>query len=461
MNTIEQLSKKGIFFIPAGEEFGLTDNKSVQIVYAPIAGQSFLVSGQELPDLQQKLLISATKLPYADATPDPLQSLFAEEKRMYWQNYRIEPDDCLSLTILPNHRCNFNCSYCYSAGGRSSAELRSEQITALVAWALERCAKTDKFCRVLFLGGGEPLLSWDTITESIKQIEQVRHKLGAKMEISISTNGSLLTADKISTLLEHNVSVQVSFEVLEDVQNAQRGHYDLVHANIVSAIRQGLVPGIHSVVTSLNLHRMEEVVRKAHEQYPEVKKLGLEPVVDAELLMDAATAADFYERFYEGFINAEKIAKQYGIELTTSYSNSLQTIRPHYCAAQITLTPLGTFSSCEAISNPKENGYHEAIFGKINHDGKPEFDLEAFRRYHPATPGFERDKCSSCWVRWNCGGGCNYKRLTLSTAVFDEYCKLVRKLVRHFLTDKIRTEYAKATSGGNLDALVAGLFPTK
>lgn len=452
---MKELEEKGIFFIPAGNEFGQADNETVYIVYAPLPGRTFLISGREKDNIEQKLLLVSEA---TEDVTDPLQVLFAEEKRRQWLQFEIAPEDCLNLTILPNHRCNFQCAYCYSAGGRGGAELTAAQVTSLASWSLKHCAQKKRPCRILYLGGGEPLLSWATVRESILQIEECNKEHNVPLELSISTNGSLLTPEKIEFLREHKVRVQVSFEVLEDVQNAQRGHYDLVHANIQAAIAAGLIPAIHSVITETNVERMEEVVRTAHEQYPELKKLGLEPVVDAQLLADAQSAGRFYERFYEGYIKAETLCREYGIELLTSCSKSLETVRTHYCAGQITLTPLGAFSACEAISNPKEDGYAEVIFGKLDAGGEPEFDMKNFRRYHPARPSFERDKCDICWARWNCGGGCNYKRRTLTEDVFDEYCRLNRRLMEHFLANKLRREYAQAMQGANLDAAVNNIF---
>lgn len=452
MNT---LTEKGIFFIPAGEEFGLAEDAAVYIVYAPLPGRSFLISGQEKDSIEAKLrqLSVAT-----GEETDPLQAMFAEDKRLQWLRFNIMPEDCTNLTILPNQRCNFKCTYCYSAGGRSTAELKASQIVSLAAWTLKQCAQKKRPCRILYLGGGEPLLSWETLRGSILQIKECNGEHRVPLEISVSTNGSLLTADKIGFLRDHGVQVQVSFEVLEDVQNAQRGHYEPVHANIQSAIAAGLVPGIHSVITETNVERMEEIVRTAHKQYPGLKKLGLEPVVDAQLLADAETAERFYRRFYDGYIKAEKLCREYGIELLTACSKALQTVRTHYCAGQIVLTPLGTFSSCEAISNPVEAGYREAVFGKLHENGEPEFDMKSFRRSHPESPGFERNECNTCWARWNCGGGCNYKRRTLADGAFREYCRLTRRLLKHFLADKLRSEYTQATQGADLDTVVSNIF---
>lgn len=455
---MNKLEEKAIFFIPVGHEFGVPEDNAVQLVYAPLVGRSFLVRSEEAAGMQEKLQALADSGIEKEVKGEPLSVLFAEKSRKMWLDFAIEPEDCLNLTILPNHRCNFNCTYCYSAGGRSGAELKTSQATALAKWALEHCAQKNRRCRILFLGGGEPLLSWELVRNSILSAKAYSTKLGVDLELSASTNGSLLTPYKIEFLRDNDVSLQISFEVLEDIQNLQRGHYDLVHANICVALEAGVNLGLHSVITEANLDRMVEVVQCAHKHYPLLRKLGLEPVVDAEALADEMVAETFYNRFFENYVKAEKLGRQYGIELLTAYSKNTGSVQTHYCAGQIVLTPQGTFSSCEAISSPRETGYDESIFGRLGDSNEIIFDKEAFRRIRPAHPGFLRDKCDSCWARWNCGGGCNYKRRTLRPEVFDAYCRFSRKLMLHALADKLRAEYARSSAGETLDMVVKKLL---
>ncbi len=455
---MKQIEEKAIFFIPVGREFGVAEDSALRLVYAPLVGRSFLVKNEEVPAIQKKLKELIDTQNAETAKDEPLGVLFDEKSRKRWLDFAIAPEDCLNLTILPNHRCNFNCTYCYSAEGRSAAELSSAQIIALSTWALEQCAQKKRRCRILFLGGGEPLLSWSIVKDSILKIRDIRNKLGVDLEFSASTNGSLLTADKIEFLRDNKVTLQISFEVLEDIQNIQRGHYDLVHKNICAALEAGVNLGLHSVITAANIDRMEELVHCAHKNYPTLTKLGLEPVVDSVALANASTAAEFYNKFFENYIKAEKLCLEYGIELLTAYSKNTNNVRTHYCAGQIVLTPQGTFSSCEAISSPQESGYDESIFGKLNEHNEVIFDEEAFRRIRPAHPGFFREKCDTCWARWNCGGGCNYKRRSFSSEVFDEYCRFSRRLMLHTLADKLRADYARSSQGNTLDEVVRQLF---
>lgn len=451
-----QTEDKAIYIIPAGKEFSLADDQAVCVVYAPLSNKAFLATREETENIRAHLceLIEQNKLTYQ--AEDPLTSLFAELRRESLMGFQIEPKDCTHLTILPNHRCNFHCSYCYSAKGRSKAELTVEPILALAEWAYRNASAKKQDCRILFLGGGEPLLSWDVVRESILGIERLAVSPDSRIILSISTNGSLLTEEKIDFFLRHHVNVQVSFEILEEVQNAQRGHYETVHHNILKALQAGLQVSLHSVVTSANVTRMEEAVRVASRHYGAVRKIGFEPVIDSDFISREAEA--FYETFYQNFIAAESFARSKNIELVHSASRILEQIRPHYCAGQLILTPQGTFSACEAVSSPQEQHYSDFVFGGMSADNEVVIDRNAFRRFHPARPGFMREECASCWARWNCGGGCHYKRTQYSPEVFAQYCRFFRRLLLHCLADRLRREYAAHSGGKQLDELVLNTF---
>lgn len=438
---------KDIYIISAGHEFALSDDDAVCIVYSPLANKAFLVTRDEADHIRTALgeLINSERKQH----DHPLASLFAEERREHLLGLQIKPEDCTSITILPNNRCNFNCSYCYSANGRSQEQLTVDQILALAKWVYKNASDRRSECRVLFLGGGEPLMSWDVVKRSIIEIESIQEPGGSNIALSISTNGSLLTREKIDFFIQHHVNVQVSFEILEDVQNAQRGHYNVVHNNILQALDAGLSVSIHSVVTNANVARMEEAVRVAHARYANAKTIGLEPVVDSSFVRQDARI--FFDLFFRNFVAAEKYAKSQGIQLFNSISKNLQLLRTHFCGSQIVLTPHGTFSSCEAISSPLEEHYNEFIFGGLGGGNQVRVDPAAFRQSHPEQPGFMKEECASCWAKWNCGGGCNYKRCEYSPEVFTEYCRFYRRSILHLLANRLRDEFARQSGGNSLD----------
>ena len=71
------------------------------------------------------------------------------------------------MSILPNNRCNFNCSYCYAAQGRDTNELAMETIGKALNYFIDKNRNT-KPLSVAILGGGEPLLSWNATQYAIE-----------------------------------------------------------------------------------------------------------------------------------------------------------------------------------------------------------------------------------------------------------------------------------------------------
>ena len=47
------------------------------------------------------------------------------------------PDDYTLLTVLPNNRCNFDCSYCYSAGSRNTAEIEPDVLRTAIDYFID------------------------------------------------------------------------------------------------------------------------------------------------------------------------------------------------------------------------------------------------------------------------------------------------------------------------------------
>jgi radical SAM protein with 4Fe4S-binding SPASM domain len=95
---------------------------------------------------------------------------------------------CIGYPIHPvwevTQACNLKCKQCHASSGRQSPdELSTEEGKRL----LDEMALVDEF-RMLAFGGGEPLVRPDIF-------ELVEYARGMGLEISIATNGTLLTPD--------------------------------------------------------------------------------------------------------------------------------------------------------------------------------------------------------------------------------------------------------------------------
>ena len=103
------------------------------------------------------------------------------------------------IALLPTSYCNMGCSYCgqeHSRGGLTRNhrdQVRARVLRALNAPSTAR-ARIDWF-------GGEPMMGYAVIRDLAPQFVQVAEELGLDYSSYLVTNGSLLTAGKIDTLI--------------------------------------------------------------------------------------------------------------------------------------------------------------------------------------------------------------------------------------------------------------------
>lgn len=71
--------------------------------------------------------------------------------------------------------------------------------------------------------GGEPLLSFELIKQTISLLNSANKESGKKRDYSITTNGSLLSYEIIQFLDEHKFSVELSFDGLAQDKSRQKG----------------------------------------------------------------------------------------------------------------------------------------------------------------------------------------------------------------------------------------------
>ncbi len=152
------------------------------------------------------------------------------------------PADYTLLTVLPNNRCNFACSYCYSAGSRNTAEIEPDVLRMAIDYFIDtkRTRPSRRKLTVSFMGGGEPMLSWPTVRNGITYAIGKAEKEGVEVAFRIVTNGSILTDEQIEFILNHRIGLSISFEVLPEVQNLQRKNFGTVQANLRRALAAGI-----------------------------------------------------------------------------------------------------------------------------------------------------------------------------------------------------------------------------
>jgi uncharacterized protein len=136
-----------------------------------------------------------------------------------------ELDLCSHIILNITESCNFNCQYCIYSGAYPERRIHSEMVMSwdVAKKAIDILVKTSlRTNERVYLGfyGGEPLLRFDFIKRCVKYMKQ--HLGDNPYLFSITTNGSLLSQDKIDYLIENKFIVTVSLDGPEDVHDKNR-----------------------------------------------------------------------------------------------------------------------------------------------------------------------------------------------------------------------------------------------
>lgn len=146
-------------------------------------------------------------------------------------------------------QCNLRCDYCCYGGlyprhrAHGVDEMPRETAELAITEHIE-LARGDSEPVAFSFYGGEPLLNFSLVRHVIEFAEQSAVERNAKVDFAITTNGTLLTDEKIEFLVAHNVAVAISLDgpkvshdrhrVFHDGTGGGRriGSFDLVMRNV-------------------------------------------------------------------------------------------------------------------------------------------------------------------------------------------------------------------------------------
>lgn len=399
------------------------------IVYLPFAKYAEVVDSEDIFYLESALKNEGKDYPKLN---DILKNLTENEPHLYKTPRTV--DRMRSLMLLPNNTCNFHCSYCYSAKGRTNSEISLDILKAGLTYFLNPQRAEDERLSISILGGGEPLLSWDLLKSALEYAFAINEKRTKPCPISLVTNGSICSDEIISFCVDNNISVSVSFDILPDVQNKQRGHWEIVSANINRFAEAGMDVALNTVISNENVTRMTEMVEHLHVHNPLVKKVSFKTLIAKDYFQEIASRRNYYESFILNFFKAKKVADEYNIWLTCSYMNTCITLTDRYCHGKFVITSEGDISICHTVGSKHDDLYDEFVFGHIDKlTGQVAIDEDKLSTifshdvYHTAS-------CEDCPARWHCAGGCYADHFHLNEEEHEAYCESMRLFLANYLT---------------------------
>lgn len=441
--NISNLNKHDIQAIDLCEFYNI-EAENVFLVYSPLAGVFFLSDSNNLAKMNDNIVdIGNTKDQEIKIT---LEQMTDSSDADFSDSIVDEPSKYTRLSIIPNQKCNLSCSYCYASKGRSKAEISEQKLKTMLDFFIDRKRVSSKNLSIFISGGGEPTLSWERVLFIIEYGRERECSQRMNVDFFLMTNGTLIDNNIIEEFRKYNVNIGVSFEILPEIQNTQRGLYDKVSRNIQLMLNKGIYPSISSVITDKNVDKMGIMVDTIIKEYKGIRHLNFDPAMSNDIFFDVRKLQDFYNRFERNFFKAKEVCLCHNITLDCNLIRKAEKLFPRYCQGKLCLTPNGKISICHSISSPLEAAFPDVIYGEVT-DVEVVFDINKYKALI-CKDNYLLDGCKSCIARWHCAGGCLMYKKNYDKAHFNTVCHFTRRMIGSILLKRLDATYKEKHNFG-------------
>lgn len=333
-----------------------------------------------------------------------------------------------NMSIFPTWSCNFNCTYCYA----SNHHVKGDMTPEIAFRALDYFFSLNRDPVYLqLLGGGEPFTKWNIVRYIAAYARQLEKKSGRPLTISVATNGSIFNDEIVRDILDLDIRISFSFDILEDIQNRQRGMFAIVRNTLKRMLDAGLGDRIflRTVVTPYSVNALGRMVKEVMDEYRGICGVIAEPVMGQENFRSADDYGEFCRTFYKEFSVARATAIESGLEFTTMILRNMDFSIDRSCEGDFCVTPEGRIFVCHRLALPSESVRETdtCAFGRIE-SGMVYIDEDRYLSLTNHSVS-ERDECRYCFAKFNCGGGCIARNLSESEESKRHFCLLTRSLL--------------------------------
>ncbi len=305
------------------------------------------------------------------------------------------------LVLNLAHACNLECRYCFAEGGGygSEAELMPEEV-ALKAIEL-LAASPSEGPKSVILFGGEPLCNPDVLRSSVKLIRELIGD-ASKANISISTNGMLLSPEMADFLVTNEVRIQVSLDGLAPLHDRLRptkdgkGSYEPAMKNVGPLLEEGRSLHARASATSLCC---DPVSLAAQLLAPGFKSVSIQPVNGSAY----EPSLDDMQRLAHGYEALLASGLAFRIPYLQRFVDKMKNrgLTKTFCGAGVrgtAVAPNGEMYFCHRFA-----GRADFRVGSVREGFLPDRVREILRNRRTVDDPLT---CSVCDVRNLCGGGC-------------------------------------------------------
>ncbi len=368
-------------------------------------------------------------------------TLFSEDiYKDYIFEFQKRPTVVKALCLHIAHDCNLACRYCFAGEGEyhgrralMSFEVGKAALDFLIANSGNRHnLEVDFF-------GGEPLMNFEVVRQLVaygREQEKIHDK---HFRFTLTTNGVLLDDEVMDFINREMDNVVLSTDGRREVHDRMRpfrggrGSYDLVMPKFLKLAesRGQKRYYVRGTFTHENTDFAEDVLSLADYGF---EQISVEPVVAPADAPYAITADDLprifdeYDRLAAEMVRREREGRGFNffhfmIDLSGGPCVAKRLSGCGSGTEYLAVTPWGDLYPCHQFV-----GEEAFLMGNVR-DGVTRTDIrDAFK----ACNVYTKEKCSRCFARFYCSGGCAANAYHFHHDINDAYdigCEMMRKRV--------------------------------
>ena len=331
----------------------------------------------------------------------------------------LPPRDIRSIALNVEQGCNLRCTYCFAGTGDYGHAGTMTFATAKAA--IEQLSKGKQTFKIIFFGG-EPLLNFSLIRQVVEWCQNQQ----TIFTFSITTNGTLLSEQKMQFLKKHQFRITLSYDgkKAQDIhrktvqgdgsldwlqKKIERFRADL--AKMETTFRATVTPeSLEPYLEGLPEQIEEYKTEVAHKMATSITPGSKSRFSNADHNRIERSLSEIVQKILEG----NKFQQLKKIPLATSYLKALKKGQRQVFACQaglqyISVSTGGEYFLCHRFTEDRT----QAV-GSIE-TGLDQAKLDEILAFRMGT----REPCSSCWMRELCRGGCFHANKIEKDSIFE------------------------------------------
>lgn len=339
-------------------------------------------------------------------------ALFTEDDYEKYSNTMVK-SPVKSMCLNVSHDCNLRCEYCFAQTGDFGGErciMTPETGRKAIDFLIANSGNRENIELDFF--GGEPLMAWDTVVETVKYARSIEKQHGKNFRFTITTNGVLLSDDKIEYINREMSNCVLSLdgrrEVTDRIRKTLNGKsaYDVIVPKFQKLVqnRGDKDYYVRATFTKYNLDFTDDVL---HMRDLGFEQLSAEPVVTdlnepyAITMEDLPRVFSEYDRLCEVMANRTENKFNFFHFMVDLDQGPCAIKRLRGCGCgndYVAVDPHGDIYPCHQFVGIEQWKMGNLYDGTFN---------DEIKSYFAKTHVYSKEGCRDCWAKFFCSGGCN------------------------------------------------------